>query len=247
MNLRSFAAAVVLAACSTAAPAQSIQAVTEFSPYTYLRDGLVPGPATEVVQATLREAGLADHRIAPYPWARAYDMALRDPNVLIYLIARTPARERLFKWAGRFMTMEYHLYRLKERADITVASLDDARRYTIGVMRDDVRHQYLRDKGFVRLVVAGDGLDNFRRLLNGQVQLIPLAEIDAAVLCKEAGVECNLIERVHTLGELSTDLYMAYSVATADTVVQRTGDAFERLRANGTLQRLMAQPAAARP
>ena len=243
MKLRSFAAAAVLAVGTAAVPAQTIQGVTEFSPYTYLRDGHVAGPATEVVQATLREAGLPDHRVAPYPWARAYDMALKDANVLIFLIARTPAREKLFKWAGRFMTMEYHLYKLKERSDIVVNGLDDARRYSIGVMRDDVRHQYLRDKGFARLVVAGDGLDNFRRLLNGQVQLSPLAEIDAAVLCKEAGADCGRIERVHTLGELSTDLYMAYSLATADAVVQRTADAFERLRADGTVRRLMAPPA----
>lgn len=236
-----------LALTALAAPAQTIQGVTEFTPYSYLRDGQVSGPATQVVEASLRDAGLADYRITLYPWARAYDMALKESNVLIYLIARTPARESLFKWVGEFMTMDYHLYKLKDNTDIVVRTLDDARNYTIGVMRDDLRHQYLQDKGFRRLVVSGQALDSFRHLINGQVQLTPLPARDAALLCKEARFDCTRLESVHTLNELSMGLYMAYSLATPDSTVARTRAAFEKLRAGGTVKRLMAQPATPRP
>lgn len=239
MTVRLFMAATLTLA-AFAAPAQTIQGVTEFTPYSYLRDGQVVGPATEVVESTLRGAGFASYRIGLYPWARAYDMALKEPNVLIYLIARTPAREPLFKWVGEFMTMEYHFYKLKERTEITVKSLDDARHYTIGVTRDDIRHQYLRGKAFTRLVVSGEAIDNFRKLINGQVHLSPLPSLDVAHLCKEASFDCDRLERVHTLDELSTRLYMAYSTATADTTVARTRASFERLRADGTVRRLMA-------
>lgn len=240
-------ASVVLTLAALAAPAQTIQGVTEFTPYSYLRDGQVRGPATQVVEATLRDAGLADYRISLYPWARAYDMALKEPNTLIYLIARTPARESLFKWVGEFMTMDYHLYKLKDNKDVVVKSLDDARLYTIGVMRDDLRHQYLQDKGFRRLVVSGQPLDSFRRLINGQVQLTPLPVRDASLLCKEAQFDCARLESVHTLSELSMGLYMAYSLATPDATVARTRAAFDKLRADGTVRRLMALPDSARP
>lgn len=238
MFLRSLAATALLLAAA-AAPAQSVLGVTEVTPYSYLRNGQVAGPATEVVEATLREAGLA-HRIAVYPWARAYELALTEPDVLIFLLARTPAREALFKWTGEFMKMEYHLYKLKSRQDVVVRSLDDARRYAIGVVRDDVRHQYLKAKGFHRLVVSGEAMDNFRRLVNGQVQLSPVPTLDMAVLCREARFDCSQLEPVYTLDELSVDLYMAYSTATPETTVARTKAAFERLRANGTVKRLMA-------
>ena len=87
MSPRLFAALLCALACS-AATAQEVRAVTEETPYTFLRDGKVAGPATELVERSLQRAGLADHSVQLYPWARAYDLALHEPNVLIFLIAR---------------------------------------------------------------------------------------------------------------------------------------------------------------
>ena len=59
--------------------AQTIHVVTEQTPYTYLLEGKVAGSATEVVELSLRRAGLDDFQIKLYPWAQAYDMALKTP------------------------------------------------------------------------------------------------------------------------------------------------------------------------
>jgi polar amino acid transport system substrate-binding protein len=87
---------LALIGATAPAAAQTVRAVTEATTYTYLRDGKVSGRATQLVETALRNAGL-DHQINLYPWARAYDMAAKEPNVLIFLIARTPAREPLFR------------------------------------------------------------------------------------------------------------------------------------------------------
>ena len=219
--------------------AQSIQVVTEDTSYSYLENGKVVGTATAVVEATLQRAGLTDYRIAIYPWARAYDMAQQQANVLIYLIARTPARETQFKWVGEIERIEHHFYKLRARADIQVHELQDAKQYSVGVMRDDLRHQYLLDQGFAKLVVSANNRDNFMRLLNQQVQLLPMPASDAAMLCKEAQVDCALLERMHTLAELSTGLYMAYSLSTDDETVARTRGAFDSLKAEGKVTQLL--------
>lgn len=223
------------------AQAQPVRAVTEATPWTYVRDGRPAGPATEVVEMTLARAGLADHTVSVYPWARSYDLALHEPNVLIFMIARTPAREPLFKWAGEFMKIEYHLYKLKERADLRVRSLDDARGHAIGVVRDDVRQQFLQRKGLARLVVSAETADSFRKLLNRQVDLLPLTRAEAASLCRQSGTDCGRLERVLTLHELSTSLYMAYSAATPDATVDRTRRAFAQVKAEGGLKRLQLE------
>src|SRR3990167_4825058 len=88
------------ALAASQASAQTIRAVTETTPYTYQKGERVVGTATEVVEKTLQAAGQTDYQVRLYPWARAYDMALKEPNVLIFLIARTPVRESQFKWAG---------------------------------------------------------------------------------------------------------------------------------------------------
>jgi polar amino acid transport system substrate-binding protein len=231
----------ILMGLGLVAQAQPLQVVTEATPYSYLQGDQLAGPATEVVRAALQRAGLDDYRAGLYPWARAYDLALKEPNVLIYLIARTPAREAQFKWAGEFMKMEYHLYKLRDRQDVAVRRLEDARRYSVGVIRDDLRHQYLRGKGFGKLVVSAQNIDNFRKLLARQIQLIPLPDADAAQLCREAQFDCAQLEKVLTLDELSTGLYMAFSHATDDATVRRVRQSFDGLKAEGMVQRLMEQ------
>ena len=219
--------------------AESIKAVSEDTSYSYLQDGQVGGPASRLVEAMLQRAGLTDYSLALYPWARAYDMALQQPNVLIYLIARPPEREPLFKWVGEVMRIDYHVYKLRGQPDIQVRTLADAKHYSIGVLRDDVRHQYLQAEGFTKLVVAAHNRDNFRRLLNRQVQLVPMPERDARLLSTEAGVDYASLEQVYTLDALTSGLYMAYSRATADAIVTRSRAAFDSLKREGLLTRLM--------
>jgi polar amino acid transport system substrate-binding protein len=219
--------------------AQSIKGVTEETSYSYLQNGKVAGTASEVVEATLHRAGLNDYKLALYPWARAYDMAQQEENVLIYLIARTPEREPLFKWVGEIIRLDYHFYKLRVRKDIVVPDLQSAKNYSIGVLREDVRHQYLRSQGFTKLVVSGLNIDNFRKLLNQQVQLVPMPESDAVMLCQEAKVDFASLEQVYTLDTLTTGLYMAYSQSTSDDIVARTRAAFDSLKAEGVVKQLM--------
>jgi polar amino acid transport system substrate-binding protein len=159
--------------------------------------------------------------------------------VLIYLIARTPEREPLFKWLGEVMRIEYHFYKLRGQPDIQLHALADAKHYSIGVLRDDVRHQYLQAEGFTKLVVAAHNRDNFRRLLNRQVQLVPMPARDAMLLSAEAGVDYASLERVYTLDALSSGLYMAYSNATDDAIVARSRAAFDSLKSEGLVGRLL--------
>lgn len=231
--------ALLLALASAHSHAEGIEVVTEETSYAYLRDGRVAGPASAVVEATLQRAGLSDYRMHLYPWARAYDMALQQPNVLIYLIARNPAREPLFHWVGEILRVEYHLYKLRDRAEIQVNGLEDAKRYSIGVQRQDVRQQYLQAQGFTRLVVSAHDRENFQKLLNRQVQLVPLPAYDVAMLSAEAGVDPSRLERVYTLDDLATGLYMAYSRSTDDELVARSRAAFDSLAAEGVVSRLM--------
>jgi polar amino acid transport system substrate-binding protein len=219
--------------------ASTLEAVTEDSSYSYLENGQVVGPATAVVTATLERAGLLDYHLAVYPWARAYDLALAEPNVLIYPLMRTPEREENFKWIGEFEEIKSVLYKLRWRADLNVQQLNDARAWNTGVVRDDVREQYLRDAGFSRLVVSASPMDNFRKLLNGQVDTVPLSPRDARRFCEQLGVPFRDLEALLTLDQITAHAYLAFSKQTPDAVVERTTAAFEQLKQEGQVARLM--------
>jgi polar amino acid transport system substrate-binding protein len=219
--------------------AEPIQVVTEESQFITLKNGRIGGAATEVVELTLNRAGQTDYKINLYPWARAYDIAINQPNVLIYLVARTPEREALFKWVGQVATAPYYFYKLRARTDINPQSLDDARQYSIGVMRNDFRHHYLLHHDFSRLVLSAGIEENFQKLLNEKVQLIPMTEGSVAHECARQQFDCTKLERVEALGFMEAKLYMAYSVSTDDAVVEKTRAAFKQLEQEGTVSRTL--------
>ena len=241
-NIRLAAAAALCAALvSMACPlaAQTLHVVTESTPNSFLQNGRVTGPATEMVEQTLKRAGLTDYRIDLYPWARAQDLALREPFVLIYLIARTPERETRYRWVGEVKRSRYYLFSLADHADLHITQLDDARAWTIGVVRDDVRQLALQRRGFTRLAVSAQPAENFRKLLNRQVDLLVLSEGEARTLCAENKPACTGLSRLLLLEDVAAELYMAFSITTPEELAARARTAFESLRADGTLQRTM--------
>lgn len=224
-----------------ASHALEIEVVTEDSLYAYLRDDKLVGPGTRVVEETLKKAGLTDHHILLYPWARAYEKALHEPNVLIYPMDRTPLREPLFKWVGELERVTIKLYKLRERHDIVLASLEDAKRYSVGVVRNDSKQLLLQQQGFTRLVVSADRRDNFQKLLNHQVQLLPMPENAARVVSEDEHVPFDVLEEAYSIDERPARVSMAFSLDTSDEIVTRARTAFEQLKASGEVDRIMRE------
>lgn len=221
--------------------AEPLQVVTEDSSYSSLRDGKVVGAASEVVEQVLSRAGVSDYRMALYPWARAYDMARLESNVMIYPIVRSNERESLFIWVGELESATPNFYKLRDRHDIVINDLGDARSFTVGVIRDDARQQYLKEQGFSKMVISANNLDNLRKLLNGQVELVPMPEREARVQCAELHIEFDQLESVYTVDGLSSRLYVALSLKTPPDTVQRITTAFAQLKEDGTVANAMAQ------
>lgn len=233
--------ATLLAMVCLNSHAATLRVVTEDSSYSSLENGKVTGVASEIVERALLKAGISDYSMALYPWARAYDMARLEPNVLIYPIIRSAEREQLFKWVGELDQVTPSFYKLRERNDVKVKSLQDARNYTIGVVRDDARQEYLEGKGFNKMVVSATNLDNLRKLISGQVALVPMPEREAREQCDDLHIAFEDLESVYTLDELSKGLYFALSASTPQDTVERLTAAFAQLQEDGTVAKIMAQ------
>ena len=235
-----FSATVMVWACLSA-HAETLQVVTEDSSYSELKDGKVVGVASEIVEKTLAGAGITDYHMALYPWARAYDMARLEPDVLIYPIIRSPERDALFRWIGELDRVTPVFFKLRERRDVVVRGLADAKNFTVGVVRDDSRQQYLEARGFSRMVVSATNLDNLRKLISGQVALVPMPEREAREQCNDLHIAYEDLEAAYTLDELSKGLYVAVSLKTPEETVQRITAAFARLKDDGTVAKTLVQ------
>lgn len=230
---------LLLASISLASHAGTIEVVTEDSLYAYQRDNKVVGPGIRIAEETLRSAQLTDYSLSLYPWARAYEKALHEPNVLIFPLDRTPARETLFKWVGEIHRVASRLYKLRDNRDITVSSLEEAKQYSIGVVRNDAKQIYLQQRGFTRLVISANNHDNFQKLLNRQIQLLPMPENTARLMSQDAQMDFASLEEVYILDEQPHRVHLAFSLSTPDEVVAKAQRAFEQLKASGEVARIM--------
>ena len=208
----------------------------ELPPYNMTQDGRITGMSTEVVQAVLKEIGL-DASIQTMPWARAYDLALRESNVLIYSIARTPEREPLFRWVGTIAPTNWYIYSLADRP-VKLSSLSDARGHQIATVHQDVGEQYLISNGFrvgEELQSSNKYEQNYRKLKVDHVELWISNELNALYLTRQNGEEPErLLVRSLELPELSRGgLSMAFSRDTPTETVEKFRSGLEAIRRSG--------------
>ncbi|MBF0099987.1 MAG: transporter substrate-binding domain-containing protein [Desulfobacterales bacterium] len=217
----------------------TIHVVTEdYPPYNFKENDSIVGVSTEVVRAVLKEAGF-EVNILLYPWPRAYNMALENENTIIYSISRTSERETLFKWIGVVAPADNYLFALKKRTDITIQTLDEAKKYMIGTVRDDVADLYLIGKGFevIKHIERASNYElNMKKLIGGRIDLWFAAELVGNFFLKKNGyVPEETVRKVYMLDEISGEgLYMAFSKKTSDHTVEICKKALEKIKQNGT-------------
>jgi polar amino acid transport system substrate-binding protein len=145
----------------------------DLPPSNYLEGGVLKGASAETLRLVWKKMGLAEQPIRVVPWARGYEIALKERNAVLFSMSRTAEREALFKWAGPIFTVRSVLLGLSGR-DIRLSSIEDARKYAVGVVKDDVMEPFLQARGFGgKNLQSVSGLDvNFEKLELGRIDLI---------------------------------------------------------------------------
>lgn len=222
--------------------AATITVVTEeYPPYNFTENGIIKGCSTEIVKEVLKRADIS-YTLNSFPWARSYNTALVAPDVLIYSIGRSEKRETLFKWIDVVAPYDIYLYKLKRRADIKIASLDDAKHYRIGAVRDDVRAQFLEKNSFEQgrnLDLVTQDIQNIRKMMLDRIDLFPIDQLALIHILKLEGLAMEDFEQVLRLEDLSTGLYLAFSLKTDDALVEKCKAALAEIKKDGTYDAIM--------
>lgn len=234
----------VLLALLACLPAQAVDivALTEsVPPLNYEQDGKVVGFSSELLDLMAKEADIPIDKQA-LPWSRAYDMVSRQANTLIYSLARTPEREALFQWVGPISERRILLYRHRDRPDINLKSLDDARPYRIGVARDSASAKALIKQGFAingLQDTLGPGLDlgtndelNMKKFMARRFDLLVSLDWAAAYNAKNAGLQPDELQPVWVLDDTLSYWY-GVNLATDPDVARKLNAALARLKADG--------------
>ncbi len=87
-----------------------IRCVTEeFPPFNYTNEKKLIGISVDILHELFKVVEF-EYKIEMLPWARAYDIALNEGNVMIFTVGRNANRENLFHWIGKVATVNSVLF-----------------------------------------------------------------------------------------------------------------------------------------
>ncbi len=142
----------------------------DYPPLNYMEDGEIKGLTVDLLKLMWKEMGYPEQKIKLLPWPRGYNLIQSNKNHVLFSMVRTKEREPLFKWVGPISKSEYALVSLK-KSKIKISSFEDAKKYSIGVIRDDASEQILKSAGLSRLMTVNSLKQNIKKAKNGRIDL----------------------------------------------------------------------------
>lgn len=224
-------------------PATDLVLLTEnFPPYNMARNGKnfaqdenINGIAVDIVREMFKRANITYSLTLRFPWERIYKIALEKPGYGVFVMARLPDREKLFKWVGPIGPDDWIML-AKADSKISLDSLDDARKYKIGAYKGDAIAETLAKQGMKPLVVLRDQ-DNARKLVSGQIDLWATGDPAGRYLARQEGVTgLKTVLRFN-----SAELYLALNKNVPDEIVDKLQRALDQLRAEGVVDDILSR------
>jgi len=222
---------------------EKITLVTEnLPPYQMLsKDKKITGFATDVITQTMTRSNYT-YTLHLYPWVRSYNLALQKKNHCIFSIARLAIREQLFKWVGPLSEINNAVIWGLKQHNYGIKTLEDAKKYTIAVMRNDITHIGLLERGFIEgehLYVLDDAKSLVGLLVSrSEIDLIVADDITIDYRVELAGMRRNEFQRVFEIKDLPLDFYFACSLQTGDDVIKHLSATMKSLYLDGTYKEI---------
>ncbi|UVK99113.1 ABC transporter substrate-binding protein [Pseudomonas sp. B21-048] len=224
-------------------PSTGLVLLTEnFPPYNMAKNGKnfaqdenINGIATDIIREMFKRADITYSLTLRFPWERIYKLALEKPGYGVFVMARLPDREKLFKWVGPIGPDDWILL-AKADSKITLESLEQARQYKIGAYKGDAIAETLAKQGLKPIVVLRDQ-DNAKKLVEGQIDLWATGDPAGRYLARREGV--NGLKTVLRFN--SAELYLALNKDVPDETVAKLQAALDQLRKEGIVDDIMGR------
>jgi polar amino acid transport system substrate-binding protein len=224
--------------CSAAYTADLQILADENRPLSFTENGQTKGLGVEVVQEIQRRVG-DKNTIEIQPWSRAYRAVSSEPNVAIFAMARTAAREDLFQWVGPISASRASLYGRRGSGRV-INNIDDAKSVErIMVVRDFYTHQLLQKLGFTNLELVPKPETMVKMALNDRAPLMFTSNVTLPDLLENAGAKPNDLEQLYTVTSIQT--YVAFSLGTPKPTVAKWQAALDNMKRDGSYAAIYAK------
>lgn len=209
-----------------------------YPPWNYVDNDSVTGLSPELMRLIWKKLTLKEKPINVLPWARAYHDVRENKNTVLMTPVKTAERAPLFKWVGPISSAEYILIGLSSDS-IKISTIDDAKRYTIGSIREDAAEQLIIKQGIPKMNVSS--LNTLYQAVNmlklKRVDLIAYEKRSFIIYCKKEGIRLSEFQNLYLISK-EHDHY-AFNITTPDSVIHQFQKALDSLHSEH--QRLIEQ------
>ena len=199
----------------------------------FAQEDHIDGIAVDIIREMFKRAGIQYNMTLRFPWDRIYKLALEKPGYGVFVTARLPEREQLFKWVGPIGPDDWVLLG-KSDSPISLSSLDEAKQYKVGAYKGNAIAEYLVEKGLQPITALRDQ-ENAKKLMAGQIDLWASGDPAGRYLAKQEGITgLKTILRFD-----SVQLYLALNKEVPDEVVQKLQSALDEMRSEGLVDDIL--------
>ncbi|TWE07794.1 amino acid ABC transporter substrate-binding protein (PAAT family) [Pseudomonas sp. AG1028] len=222
-------------------PNYNVVLLTEnFPPYNmaingknFAQEDNIDGIAVDVVREMFKRAGIKYSLTLRFPWDRIYKLALEKPDYGVFVTARLPEREALFKWVGPIGPDDWVLL-ARGDSKLVVNNLQQAKQYRIGAYKGDAIAEHLEKQGLQPVTSLRDQ-ENAKKLMAGQIDLWATGDPAGRYLARQEGVSgLKTVLRFN-----SAQLYLALNKEVPDEVVQKLQSELDKMRAEGIVDSIL--------
>lgn len=155
---------------------------------------------------------------------------------MLFATSISDEQEAHFDFIGPIATSKITLYTkaedpisIKQLADVSAAGI-------VGVYRESVGAQLLKQQGVTSLLVASFPQQSAKQLLFSRVRFWCQADLAVKHILEEVGARLEDVRPVYVVSEVN--LYLAFSKGTSADMVQRWQAELEKLKESGDFTRL---------
>lgn len=213
-------------------------AMDSFKPFViYHPDSTPTGIAVSVVNQLFIKAGINVQPVSLFPLRRTLTMVSKTPNTFGFPLFRTPEREKRYKWVVPVtLPIRSILAKLKARSDISVNELDDAKKYSIGVVNGNNLQAFFKNAGFHKIEPVTTNALNYKKLFSRRIDLISIREPTLMTELKQFGFSTDDVEIVYSIGH-DSPAWLITNLKTPDDIVKKLQESYADIKKDRIIEK----------
>ncbi len=208
----------------------------DLPPQNYLENGKVKGFSVEVVELILQRLGYKNEKVEVVPWARAMESLENEPNAILFSMAHTPERAQKFKLVYPMAIAKTYFFTHKDNKNVVIKTVEDAKKYQQGVVKDFSQHKNLLKLGFTDFDYSPDVKTMVQKAILKRVDVISLipfqlyseqfSDLNVKSLRK---IEVTYAESQHAIG---------FNKAFPDSEIQKWQKELDKMKKSGEFDKI---------